>query len=234
MSSTEARAHPEIPKIGYARNGANQLRPSSSDRAVAALTASTNAAWTPCPREPPGPRRSCRQERSPAPGAPLGSDRTRRACAPRRESSGSKAPTRLAGSKPACTPASISASATMNTYAGPDPERPVTASSDVSSWRTTSPTVASRASAHATSFGRCVRARGDRCRTSPEQRRRVGHGADDCRALGKQRLETPDRGAGENRKDAPHPSTAQHLAGRFDVGGLYREHRRVARQRPSR
>ena len=41
---------------------------------------------------------------------------------------------------PASTPASISASAIKNTYAGPDPDRPVTASSWLSGTVTTAPT----------------------------------------------------------------------------------------------
>src|ERR1700694_5456938 len=54
---------------------------------------------------------------------------------------------------PLATPASIRASATKNTYAGPDPDRPVTASSNSSGTSTTVPTAPNTEVAHWTSSG---------------------------------------------------------------------------------
>ena len=79
------------------------------------------------------------------------------------------------GAGPPSTPPSMSASATSNTYAGPEPESPVTASSCCSATRTTMPTARrSRSASSRCSLGR-GRAGRDGGRAEADERGRVRH-----------------------------------------------------------
>ena len=77
--------------------------------------------------------------RSPRHAAPRDLRRCRRAARPHRGSSGARACVATSRGSPLSTPPSMSASASRNTYAGPEPESPVTASSIFSGTRTTMP-----------------------------------------------------------------------------------------------
>ncbi len=118
-------------------------RPSCRDRSVAAATASMKAertafnssVRTPAAVVPPGEVTSARK---------LGRlvARSRPSCGPNRARCPTTSCRLTSWESPAATPASISASATKKTYAGPDPDSPVTASRWRSGSRTTVPTAA--------------------------------------------------------------------------------------------
>ena len=105
-------------------------------------TASRNAARTPCASStarpaavvPPGDVTAARSDSGVV--VAVG-----RAASPRRAGSGAPVARCVSRGRPTSTPASIIASATRNTYAGPEPDRPVTASSCASGTRTTTPTL---------------------------------------------------------------------------------------------
>ena len=124
--------------------------------------------------------------------APRVRRRPARAASPSRAASGSTSSVATSRVSPTSTPASIIASATRKKYAGPEPDKPVTASSAGSPTRTTIPTAPSRRSARSRcSAPACVPpAIADA--PMPDERGRVGHRADD-RAFGHQCLDRRDR-----------------------------------------
>ena len=107
---------------------------------VAASTASRNAARTPCASSACEPGRGGAARRRDRGAerlrglAALGEQRRRA-----EQRLARRARRRSRAASPTSTPASIIASASRNTYAGPEPERPVTASSWASGTRTTMP-----------------------------------------------------------------------------------------------
>ena len=153
-----------------------RLPPDSRERRVAASTASSSAARIPCVSSacsaaavvPPGDVTAARSDSGVSPpslssvAAPSSVWRTSASA--------------VARGSPTSTPASVIASARRNTYAGPDPDNPVTASSWLSGTRTTVPTAPSTRSASS----RCGlvgegAGRRSRPRPCPRARRRVRH-----------------------------------------------------------
>src|SRR5690606_21395206 len=131
----------------------NRQPPSSRERAAAAATASMSAARTarssstrtPAAVVPPGEVTAARSASGPC--SPSASSRAAPRIVWRTRASA------VGRGSPASTPASMRASATRKTYAGPEPDRPATASSDDPGTSTTVPTAPRIERAHSASPG---------------------------------------------------------------------------------
>ena len=181
-------------------------------------------------------RRSFRPATSPRRGATRGSSPVSSSSVAAPSSVWQTSAAAVARGKPTSTPASVMASANRNTYAGPEPESPVTASRWTSGTRTTVPTAPSTRSARS----RCessARVPGrDRGGALADERARVGHRADD-RSLAGPGFDVGERDPGRDRQHErvlrKDRDAGFERAG--DVAGLDRDHHDVGvGRRPGR
>ena len=121
---------------------------------------------------------------------------------------------------PASTPASAIASATRNTYAGPEPDRPVTASSADSLTRTTAPTPNRISSAHWRSCSSAADPGAIAVDARADQRRRVRHRAHDGQGRADRGLDRPRGDPRRHREDPPAPRLDRGLCGAATSTGL--------------
>ena len=121
------------PHVDVTVTGSRVTRADARERRVAAPTASRIAAARRGPRARVSPARWCpgrrRRRRANLPADAPGSTLGQRGASPSRATSAPPACAATSRARPTSRPASIIASTTRNTYAGPEPDRPVTASS---------------------------------------------------------------------------------------------------------